>query len=176
MCNGDLTLKYEYAYLNELNLVKYMFCMEYDNHEWTGLILSRVHEEVFWIGDAPVAFGNDLIHMVTSLSNECFNLVNDKNVRQTVERNLYTRFDGRNMKVDMIQDKGVKVLSRLFGYKLNHSSRVNDVTVGFMPATYIMEFEKRMVNLCEIVRTQLLDNIAKFKKNKNAVCIYLNIC
>ena len=47
MCNGDLTLKYECAYLNELNLIKYMFYMEFDNHEFRKIILTRLHEEMF---------------------------------------------------------------------------------------------------------------------------------
>ena len=33
MCNSKLFLKTEYTYLNELNLVKYMFYIEFDNHE-----------------------------------------------------------------------------------------------------------------------------------------------
>ena len=32
MCNNDLTLKFECGHLNKLNLVKYMFYTEFDNH------------------------------------------------------------------------------------------------------------------------------------------------
>ena len=46
MCNNILTLKREYASLNELNLVKYMFYIEFNNHEWTRIILSRVHDDL----------------------------------------------------------------------------------------------------------------------------------
>lgn len=42
-----------------------------------------------------------------------------------VETHLFTRFDGRNMKVDIIQDKGVKLLRKILGCKFNHGSRVN---------------------------------------------------
>ena len=49
-----------------------------------------------------VAIDNDLFHKVTGLSNEGYNLVNEKNVRKMVETNLNTRFDGRNMKVDTV--------------------------------------------------------------------------
>ena len=65
MCNNDLTLKPEYASLDGLNLVKYMFYTEFDNHEWTRIILSRVHDDLLWLEDAQVLIDNDLIHYVT---------------------------------------------------------------------------------------------------------------
>ena len=52
MCNNNLSLKFEYVHLEDLNLVKYMFYTEFDNHEWTQIILSRVHDDMFWLGDA----------------------------------------------------------------------------------------------------------------------------
>ena len=33
MCNNDLSLKPKYANLEELNLIKYMFYIEFNNHE-----------------------------------------------------------------------------------------------------------------------------------------------
>ena len=86
-----------------------------------------------------------------------------------VETNLNTRFDGRNMKVNSIQDKGVKLLSKRLGYKFNHGSRVNSVPIGFLHAAYVMVVQGRKVNLCEIIRLQLLDNIAKLKKTKSTI-------
>ena len=115
MCNNDLTLKSEYAHLNELNIVKYMFYIEFNNHDWTQIILSRVHHKMFQLGDAQVAIDYDLIHKVTSLSNEGCNIINDKNVMKTIETKLFTKFDGRKMKVDSIEDKGVKFLSKILG-------------------------------------------------------------
>lgn len=35
MCNNDLPLKSEYVHLENYNLVKYMFYIEFKNHEWT---------------------------------------------------------------------------------------------------------------------------------------------
>ena len=40
MCNGDLTLKQDFVNLNEMNLIKYIFYIEFDNHEWSRIILS----------------------------------------------------------------------------------------------------------------------------------------
>ena len=104
-----------------------MFYTKFDNHECTKIILNRVHEEIFWVGDVPIVIDNDLIHKVIGLSNEGCNPMNVMNVRKIIEINLYTKFDERNMKVDMILDKGVKVLRKIIGYKLNHSSRVKSM-------------------------------------------------
>lgn len=146
-----------------------MFYTQFDNHDQTRIILSKVHDEMFWIGDAQVAIDNDLIHKVIGLSNEGHNPINYRNVRKLVETNLFTRFDGRNIKVDTIQDKGVKVLTKILGYKFNHGSRVNSVPTRFFRVASVMVVERRKVNLCEIIKLQLLDNNAKLKKTKNEV-------
>ena len=49
------------------------------------------------------------------MSSEGCNPVNEKNVREMVEMNLNTMFDGRNMKVDYVQDKGVKLIRKILG-------------------------------------------------------------
>ena len=149
MCNNDLTLKLEYANLEELNLVKYMF--QFDNYEWMRIILSRIHDDLLWLGDAKVLIKNDLIHQVIELSNEGCNLVNIKNVSKMVETNLNTRFDGRNMKVNSIQDDGVRLLSKILGYKFNHGSRIDSVPTRFLHATYVMAMKGEKVNLYDII-------------------------
>ena len=35
MCSNDLTLNSRYVHLDGLNLVKYMFYTEFNNHDWT---------------------------------------------------------------------------------------------------------------------------------------------
>ena len=72
---------------------------------------------MFWLGDAQVEIGNGLIYKVTRLTNEGCNPVNNNNLRKMVETNIKTTFDGRNMKVEPIQEKGVKLLSNILGYK-----------------------------------------------------------
>ena len=102
ICNNYLNFKFEYAHLSELNLVKYMFYTEFDNCNWTQIILSRVHNDMLWLGDTQTIIENDLIHKVIGLSNEGCNPINEKNVRKKLEINLHTRFEGRNMKGDSI--------------------------------------------------------------------------
>ena len=153
MCNNDWTLKPKYTNLNGLNLVKYMFYMEFDNHEWRRIFLSRVHDDLLWLGDSLICIDNDLIHKVTSLSNEGCNLVNIKNVHRIVETNINTRFHGRNMKINTIQDDGVRLLSKILDYKFNHRSRIDLVLAKFLHATYLMAVNCEKVNLCDIILT-----------------------
>ena len=62
ICRNDLSLKPELAYLERLNLVKKMFYIDFDNEEWIKIILSRVHDDLLWLGDSMVSIDNDLIH------------------------------------------------------------------------------------------------------------------
>ena len=102
MCNNNLSLKSEHAYLEQLNLVKHMFYTNFDNHEWTRIILRRVHDDLLWLGDSIICIDNNLIHKVVGLNNGGCNPVNIKNVCKTFEENLNTYFDGRNMKINNI--------------------------------------------------------------------------
>ena len=49
MRNNDLSLKFERKYLEHLNLVKNMFYIDFDNNEWTRIILSRMHDYFLWL-------------------------------------------------------------------------------------------------------------------------------
>ena len=85
-----------------------------------------------------------------------------------VEANINKYLDGKNMKVNSIQDDGVRLIRKILGYKLNHGSRVDSVLEGFIHTSYFV-LRGKEVNLCDIVRTQLLDNISKIKKTKSMV-------
>ena len=67
-----------------------MFYTDFDNNEWTRIILSIVHDNFLWLGDSIICIDNDLIHKVTGLRNEGSNLVNIKNVCKLVETNINT--------------------------------------------------------------------------------------
>ena len=151
MWNDDLSLKLEYANLEPLNLVKYMFYTDFENHKWTRIILSRVHDDLLWLGDSHICIDNDLIHKVTSLSNERCNPMSIKNVCRMIEKNLNTRFDGRNMKVNTIQDAGVRLLRKILGYKFNHGSRLDLVLEKFLHVAYVMVVKGEKFYLCDII-------------------------
>ena len=86
MCNNDLSLKSEHRYLECLSLVKHMFYTYFNNNDWTRIILSRVHDDLLWLGDSIISIDNDLIHKVTRLSNQGSNPVNIKNVRKILKQ------------------------------------------------------------------------------------------
>lgn len=62
--------------------MNHMFCTDFDNHEWSRIILSCIHERMFWVGDVPVMIDNDMIHRLTGSCNEGRNPVNEKNVNK----------------------------------------------------------------------------------------------
>ena len=61
------------------------------------------------------------------------------------------------------------MISEILGYNLNHYSRLYLVPARFLHVAYLMKVEKKNVNMCEIVRLELLDNIEKLKKTKSVV-------
>ena len=115
-----------------------MFYMDFDNHERSRIILRRIHEDMFWVRDIPVMIDNKLIHKFSSLSNEGCNIVNEKNVKKLVETNQKTKFDGRNMKLDLITKIDVRLISKNIGYKMNYNSRVNSIPTGFIHLIYLI--------------------------------------
>ena len=72
------------------------------------------------------------------------------------------------MKVNTIQEEGVRVISKILGYKFNSSSRVDSIPTGFIHKAYVV-VNSEEVNLCEIVCTQLLDNIRKMKTTRRTI-------
>ena len=62
-----------------------------------------------------VCIDNDLIHKVTGLPNKGSNPVNSRHAHKLVETNLNTYFDRKNMKVNTIQDEGVRFISKILG-------------------------------------------------------------
>ena len=73
------------------------------------------------------------------------------------------------MRIDLIIVTDVRVISKFIGYKMNYSSRINYVPVGFIHAAYLMALKKDKVSMCENVKQKLLDNFQRLKRTKNAV-------
>ena len=72
------------------------------------------------------------------------------------------------MKVNTIQDDGVRLICKILGYKYNHGSRIDSIPTGFLHATYLA-VRGEGVNMCDIIRTQLLDNISRIKKSRSEI-------
>lgn len=167
MCINDLPLKLEHRYLEQLNLVKHMFYRDFDNNEWTRIILRKVHDDFLWLGDSIICIDNDLIHKVTGLSNNGYNPMNIKNMHKLVETNLNTYFDGRKLKVNTIQDDGVRLICNILGHKYNHGSKIDSIPTRLLHAT-CLAVRGEEVKMCDIIQTQLLDNISRIKKSRSA--------
>ena len=45
--NNDQSWKIGFEHVNELNIIKHMFYMEFGNHRWNRIILSIIHESMF---------------------------------------------------------------------------------------------------------------------------------
>lgn len=124
---------------------------------------------MFWVGDTLVLIGNDIIHRLTSLCNEGCNLVSEKNVKRFIEKNLKSKSDGRNMKIDLINKFDVSMASKVIRYKMNYNSKVNLVPIGFIHVSYPITTKRQKVNMCEILKQKLSDNIEKLKKTKSTL-------
>ena len=65
-------------------------------------MLSRVHDDLLWLGESVVCIDDDLIHKVIGLPNKGSNSMNVRHAHKLVEENLNTHFDGQNMKDNTI--------------------------------------------------------------------------
>ena len=110
-----------------------------------------MHDDMLWLGYAQIVIDNDLNNKVIGLRNEGCNLANEISVKKMAEMKLKTKFHGRNMKVDPIHDKRVKLLTNILGYKVNYASRVNSIPTRFLHGAYVMVVEIRKLNLCDII-------------------------
>ena len=60
-------------------------------------------------------------------------------------------------------------LSRIIAYSICESSKIDELSAKFIYVAYKICIEKEQVNLSEILRMQLLENIENIKRNKNGV-------
>ena len=102
---------------------------------------------------------NDMIHRLTWLLNGGINTVNKKNANKLVETNLKNKSNGRNMRLDMINETSVILIRKIIGYKMNYNPRLNSMLAIFIHATYLMTIKKEKVNMCETLTQELVNNI-----------------
>lgn len=54
------------------------------------------------------------------------------------------------------------------GYEYNHGSRIDSIPAGFLHVAQLV-VKGEEVNMCDIVKTQLLENISRTKKSRSVV-------
>lgn len=86
------------------------------------------------------------------LSNDGSNPANVDTFKKLAKKNLKTIFDGRNMKLDMIKEVDIRLVSKVIGYKMSYSSSLNSVPTIFIHATYMIIAKKEKVNICEVLK------------------------
>ena len=116
--------------------------------------------------DNVVDISADPIHEVTSLSKQGSVPIGEKLVKKKVESYTKVVYNGKAVVIGSIKKDDVIFLSRIISYLVCASSKIDELSVGFIYATYKMCVEKEQVNLSEILRMQLLENLEKIKRKK----------
>lgn len=119
--NQDMSYKKGFEHLKEKDIVKFLFYYEFDNEKWTRIMLSRIHDGKFWLGDNVIQFFANLIHEVTRLCNEGSILVNEKNVNKLVDDNTKSVYNGRGIVIRKIKQRHVRFLSRIIVARMCYS-------------------------------------------------------
>lgn len=94
---------------------------------------------------------------------------------QKVTNATGAQFDKRAMIIKDIAKMDVKFSSMVIGYKLYHSNRDNSVFGTTIYAAYQMVKENENYELCELLRSQQMENLGKIKKDKKKSFIYGNL-
>ena len=85
-----MSFKDEFNYLGQLRIGQFLFRHKFENEEWARIILSRIHDNKFWIGEQVVDITSDLLHEVTRVRNKGKIPINEKNVKKVLEANTKT--------------------------------------------------------------------------------------
>ena len=90
-------------------------------------------------------------------------------VKKKVESYTKVVYNGKAMVISTIKQDDVSISNRIIAYFVCASSKIDELSTGFIYATYKICIEKEQVNLSEILRIQLLENLEKIKRTKNGV-------
>jgi hypothetical protein len=90
-------------------------------------------------------------------------------VKKKVEQNTKAVYNGKAMVISSIKQHDVRFLSRIIASSICESSKIDELSARFILVAYKLCVEREQVNLSEILRIQLLENLEKIKKTKNYV-------
>jgi len=131
----------------------------------SGSVLSRVHDNFLWL-NKPFKITKDAIRAVTSLHSSRGLPILKSVKNQTVTEATGSKFDKRAMTIEDITDLDIKFASMIIGYKIYHSSRENSVSGTAVYTAYEMLRKNVDYDLCELLLSQLMENLQKIKKDK----------
>ena len=121
------------------------------------------------MGEDVVDISANLIHEVTGLSKQGSVPIGEKLVKKKVESYTKAIYNGKTMVISSIKQDDVRFLSRIIAYLVCTNSKIDELLVGFIYTAYKICVEKEQVNLSEILRVQLLENLEKIKRTKNGI-------
>lgn len=162
----DMTLKQGYEHLKDNEIVRYALKYEFDNEECTKIILSRIHNGKFWLEDRVIDITADLIHDVIGLSKSSVIPLNEKNMRKIVISNIGSSYNGRGIVISKIKQDDVRYLCKILTTKFCTNSREDDMVASMVHITYLMCVDKVPIDMYEILRIQLFENLERIKKAK----------
>ena len=87
-------------------------------------------------------------------------------MRKIILDNTGSNYNGRGIVISKIKKDDVRYLCKFLTTKFCGSSREDDMAAGMVHVAYLMCIEKKQVDLCEILRIQLFENLEKIKKAK----------
>lgn len=128
-------------------------------------VLSKIHNQFMWLDRAHKITKEDT-HAVTGLW-----ATGEVPVLRTIPKNEVARltkskWDGRAMTINEIEDPGVKYSSMVIGYRVYHSSRTNGILGAAIHTAYQMVKENADYDLAEALITHLILNLESIKKDK----------
>ena len=122
------------------------------------------------MGDNVVDISTNLIHEVSGLSKQVSVPIGNKMVKKKVESYAKVVYNGKAMVTSAIKQDDVRFLSIIIAYSICASSKIDKMLGRFIYAAYKICVEKEQVNLSEILRMQLLENLEKIKRVR-IVCL-----
>lgn len=116
MMKLDKTFMDKYAQWSNHPIGEYAMTYEFYESEWIKILLSRIHDDLFWIGEVPIRITGDLINEMTCLSRIDTILLVGKDVRKIVEQTCKSRSDRRGMTIKPIEKDDITLMSMILGY------------------------------------------------------------
>lgn len=174
MMNPNMSFKDEFTHFTNHPIIEYVTAYEFYELEWIKILLSRIHDDLFWIGEVLVHITSDLIYEITELSKTGAILPTGKDVRKQVEKACRSRSDKHGMTIEPIEEsKDIKLIAMILGYKFQHANRVTSVFVETILVAIRIIRKNGDFNLCEILCTQLLDNMLEPSSMTKEKCLDL---
>ena len=117
MMKLDYSFEDEYVHLTDNAIFEYSNGHELNEPKWVKILLSSIHDDLYWIGEVPIHITADLIHKMNGLPKTGPVLPTGKNVKKKVEQVCLSRSDRHRMTIDSIKADFIKLVTMILGYK-----------------------------------------------------------